>query len=48
LNIYGGYGPVKQQNQKKEENAKLPTFKLLTTPVNLDKLEIVWNIALKC
>ena len=49
LNIYGGYGPIKSiQAQKKAENVKLPTFKLVQPPQDLDKLEIVWNIALHC
>jgi hypothetical protein len=49
LNIYGGYGPIKAvTNQKKTENPKLPTFKLVKPPQELDKLEIVWNIALHC
>ena len=49
LNIYGGYGPIKSiQAQKKVENTKLPTFKLVKPPQDLDKLEIVWNIALHC
>ena len=33
LNIYGGYGPVKAlTTQKKAENNKLPTFKVITPP----------------
>jgi hypothetical protein len=49
LNIYGGYGPIKSiQAQKKAESTKLPTFKLVKAPSELDKLEIVWNIALHC
>jgi hypothetical protein len=48
LNIYGGYGPVSKPSQNKTVDAKLPTFKVTSPPQTLDKLEIVWNIALKC
>ena len=50
-NAYGGYGPTKStfanQTQVKQE-IKLANFKILKHPNELDKLEIVWNIALKC
>ena len=51
LNIYGGYGPMRpqQQTQKADnEKAKTPVFKVLKNPAELDKLQIVWNIALYC
>lgn len=38
--------PPAKNEIKKEQN--LPTFKLLKHPHELDKLEIVWNIALHC
>lgn len=45
----GGYGPIKPigKDEKKDET-KLGTFKILKHPRELDKLEIVWNIALQC
>ena len=49
MNMYGGYGPVlPPKNTKKQQSDKAPTFKILTNPADLDKLEIVWNIALHC
>ncbi len=49
MNMYGGYGPVlPPKNTKKQQTDKAPTFKVLTDPATLDKLEIVWNIALHC
>lgn len=48
LNIYGGYGPVMPAKKKEKEAEKVPTFKVQVPPQQLDKLEIVWNIALHC
>jgi hypothetical protein len=47
LNAAGGYGPMKPQNPAKKDS-KTPNFKLVKEPAELDKLEIVWNIALQC
>jgi hypothetical protein len=49
MNVMGGYGPMRPlvKNEVKKEQ-KTPTFKLLKHPHELEKLEIVWNIALAC
>lgn len=45
----GGYGPIKPITKiEKKDEGKLGTFKILKHPRELDKLEIVWNIALQC
>lgn len=48
INSLGGYGPLRPPTKKAEsaEAAKSPSFKILKHPHELDKLEIVWNIAL--
>lgn len=50
MNALGGYGPLKpitKQASQSKQDGKLPTFKIQKHPHELDKLEIVWNIALK-
>jgi hypothetical protein len=47
VNNLGGYGPIKPIKGKEEkESDKSVTFNILKHPHELDKLEIVWNIAL--
>lgn len=52
-NAYGGYGPTLPKSTfgkgDKAHNEDIkPSFKVLKHPHELDKLEIVWNIALQC
>ena len=47
LNSMGGYGPVEKSNNNQQDEP-VQTFKILKHPHDLDKLEIVWNIALQC
>ena len=42
-NYYKGYG--NQKSEEEEDDG--PIFKILTQPESLDKLDIVWNIALE-
>lgn len=41
-NVYNGYG------KPSEEETATQQFKLLKPPSQLDKMDIVWNIALQC
>lgn len=44
----GGYGPVGGKSNIQQQDDAIQTFKILKHPHDLDKLEIVWNIALQC
>ena len=48
VNAVGGYGPLKPISKSKSEKESLKgtTFKILKHPHELEKLEIVWDIAL--
>lgn len=48
VNQWGGYGQSKFVNKNQGNESKEVQFKITKHPHELDKLEIVWNMALLC